>query len=335
MGLSLTIRQTMNFIILAFLLFSPLFLVETLAGSNCRCGEEGGSGPADYIINNDDDNVVKPNQYPWVVQLFITKVVDGKRGTFICGGTLVASKYIISAAHCMVGDQGKVRESDIQVTLGEHNLRKRNEGPLAELDLQVQKLVVHPDYNNLGSGNDISLLYLAQEVDLATYTPACLPTYFDSHRQRHGHSHRHRHSHSHRHRHSFAGVEALAVGWGRTSNRRHSGSDVLKQVKLMVVDEPTCQAALRDYYITPDMICAGGARGKDTCNGDSGGPLTYKFHDQLILIGDTSWGTLEGCGRAGKYGVYGRISYFRPWFEKEMNKLEAPSYCSSGSEAGY
>merc|ERR1711874_192820 len=232
MGLSLTIRQTMNFIILAFLLFSPLFLVETLAGSNCRCGEEGGSGPADYIINNDDDNVVKPNQYPWVVQLFITKVVDGKRGTFICGGTLVASKYIISAAHCMVGDQGKVRESDIQVTLGEHNLRKRNEGPLAELDLQVQKLVVHPDYNNLGSGNDISLLYLAQE-------------------------------------------------------------------------------------------------------GDSGGPLTYKFHDQHILIGDTSWGTLEGCGRAGKYGVYGRISYFRPWFEKEMNKLEAPSYCSSGSEAGY
>ena len=57
--LSLTIRQAMNFIILAFLLFSPLFLVETLAGSNCRCGEEGGSGPADYIINNDDDNVVK------------------------------------------------------------------------------------------------------------------------------------------------------------------------------------------------------------------------------------------------------------------------------------
>ena len=48
--LSLTIRQTMNFIILAFLLFSPLFLIETLAGTNCRCGEEGGSGPEDYII---------------------------------------------------------------------------------------------------------------------------------------------------------------------------------------------------------------------------------------------------------------------------------------------
>merc|ERR1719333_1385871 len=236
----------------------------------------------------------------------------------------------------MVGDRGKSRESDIRVRLGGHNLRQKNEGPLAELDLQVQKLVVHPDYKNHVYINDISLLYLAQEVDLATYTPACLPTYFDSHRHRlsHSHSHRHRHSHSHRHRHSFAGVEALAVGWGKTANRGH-GSDVLKQVKLMVVDEPTCQAAMRPSNITPDMICAGGARGKDACDGDSGGPLTYKFHDQHILIGDTSWGPEEGCGRAGKYGVYGRISYFRPWFEKEMNKLEAPSYCSSGSEAGY
>ena len=32
------------------LLFSPLFLIETLAGTYCRCGEEGGSGPEDYII---------------------------------------------------------------------------------------------------------------------------------------------------------------------------------------------------------------------------------------------------------------------------------------------
>ena len=47
--LFLTIRQAMNLIILAFLLFSPLFLVETQAGSNCRCGVEGGSDP-DYII---------------------------------------------------------------------------------------------------------------------------------------------------------------------------------------------------------------------------------------------------------------------------------------------
>merc|ERR1719213_68666 len=95
----------MNLIILAFLLFSPLFLVETQAGSNCRCGVEGGSDP-DYIIYGGGE-VEKPNQYPWMVRLTIRKIKHGKWGTYHCGGTLVASKYIITAAHCMVGDRGK------------------------------------------------------------------------------------------------------------------------------------------------------------------------------------------------------------------------------------
>merc|ERR1719219_2228370 len=293
----------MNFIILAFLLFSPLFLIETLAGSNCRCGEEGGSGPQDYIYGGGE--VDKPNQYPWMALLIITKVVGGELDTYQCGGTLVASKYIITAAHCVVGDEGVVRESDIKVRIGEHNLRQWQEGPLAELDLQVKKLVVHPHHTH--DRNDVAILYLAQEVDLATYTPACLP----------GNDHKET---------AYDGKKALALGWGK------GGGDVLKKVKLTVVDERTCQAALR-RPITPDMICAGGVKGEDTCQGDSGGPLTYNQNGQHILIGDTSFG--RGCGLAGKYGVYGRISYFRSWIEKEMNKLEAPSYCRSGSEAGY
>ena len=66
--------------------------------------------------------------------------------------------------------------------------------------------------------------------------------------------------------------------------------------------------------------------------GDSGGPLTYRYGGQHILIGDVSWGV--GCGPDGQYGVNGRISYFRPWIEMEMKKLEAPKYCRSGPDAG-
>ena len=67
-----------------------------------------------------------------------------------------------------------------------------------------------------------------------------------------------------------------------------------------------------------------------TCQGDSGGPLTYKSGGQHILIGDVSWG--KGCGPEGLYGVYGRISHYRQWIEREMKKLEAPKYCLSGPE---
>ena len=62
--------------------------------------------------------------------------------------------------------------------------------------------------------------------------------------------------------------------------------------------------------------------------GDSGGPLTYKRGGQHILIGDTSWGA--GCARDGKYGVYGRISFFREWIE---GKMSSPTYCGSGPDA--
>jgi len=63
--------------------------------------------------------------------------------------------------------------------------------------------------------------------------------------------------------------------------------------------------------------------------GDSGGPLTYKQDNgQHILIGDVSRG--EGCGRAGSYGKYGRISHMRRWIDSKMRNAE---FCLGGPNA--
>ena len=62
-----------------------------------------------------------------------------------------------------------------QATLGEHHRKKQGEGNLEELNVEVAKLIVHPKHNPATQDNDISILYLAQEVDLTTYTPVCLP----------------------------------------------------------------------------------------------------------------------------------------------------------------
>ena len=45
---------------------------------------------------------MKKNKYPWIVAL-ILKSDD----SHFCGGTLVASKYIVTAAHCMWADYEK------------------------------------------------------------------------------------------------------------------------------------------------------------------------------------------------------------------------------------
>ena len=65
-------------------------------------------------------------------------------------------------------------------------------------------------------------------------------------------------------------------------------------------------------------LCAGGVRGKDTCNGDSGGPLLGSEHpyEPFILIGLVSGGSRR-CG-IGTPTVYTRVSHYRNWILNHM-----------------
>ena len=48
------------------------------------------------------------------------------------------------------------------------------EGSLTEMTIDVTKYTNHENYNEMNLDNDIALIELAEEVDLAIYTPACL-----------------------------------------------------------------------------------------------------------------------------------------------------------------
>ena len=115
-------------------------------------------------------------------------------------------------------------------------------------------------------------------------------------------------------------------GWGALSYGTGDYPNVLMEVAVEVVTNQQCSTAYQG--IDEGMICAGGVEGEDSCQGDSGGPLTYKSGDQHVLIGDVSFG--DGCAQAGRYGVYGRISFFRSWIE---SKMTSPTFCGAGPDA--
>ena len=48
------------------------------------------------------------------------------------------------------------------------------EGSLTEMTIDVASYSNHENYNSGTTDNDITVIELAQEVDLTTYTPACL-----------------------------------------------------------------------------------------------------------------------------------------------------------------
>ena len=70
-----------------------------------------------------------------------------------------------------------------------------------------------------------------------------------------------------------------------------------------------------------NMICAGYEEGdKDSCKGDSGGPMTqFDKNDQATVIGVVSWGL--GCASEGKPGVYTKVAFFADWIEEAMKTL--------------
>ena len=61
-----------------------------------------------------------------------------------------------------------------QMRLGDHDLTSRGEGGLAEVTIRVVKYTNHEGFNKKTFQHDISIIELAKEVDLTTYTPACL-----------------------------------------------------------------------------------------------------------------------------------------------------------------
>merc|ERR1711994_1142624 len=84
----------------------------------------------------------------------------------------------MGAAHCMFTDQDAtqaVSASDITVRLGEHDLSSTADTTILK-DVQVKSIMNHESYAPAtGSlNNDITVLELMEEVDLDTYTPACL-----------------------------------------------------------------------------------------------------------------------------------------------------------------
>lgn len=99
-------------------------------------------------------------------------------------------------------------------------------------------------------------------------------------------------------------------------------SDILQKAQLDFINNLICAIRYNTskevpYGITPNMICAGDPRSeKDSCWGDSGGPLQVIHPKNLCLfqvIGITSFG--EGCAFPDTPGVYTRVSHYISWVE--------------------
>uniref|UniRef100_A0A6P7GK57 Phenoloxidase-activating factor 1-like n=1 Tax=Diabrotica virgifera virgifera TaxID=50390 RepID=A0A6P7GK57_DIAVI len=108
---------------------------------------------------------------------------------------------------------------------------------------------------------------------------------------------------------------AIVAGWGVTEDGYKS--QVLLQVRIPVLPLQECQKIYDNFAkITSNQICAGGSNGRDSCGGDSGGPLKeigeVNGKMKFIQHGIVSFGP-RNCGTERRPGIYTKVSSYMRW----------------------
>ncbi|MEW8064408.1 MAG: trypsin-like serine protease [Candidatus Thiodiazotropha sp.] len=244
-------------------------------------------------------NPAQSDAYPWMTAL-ISKT-DNEQ---FCGGSLIAERWVLTAAHCVESDSA----GNIQAYIGGTSLTDRSDGEVHD----ISYIHTHSEY---GEDHDIALLQLATPSSKRPISTASIQ--FDD---------------------GLADdTNLLVTGWGLTTNNEDaSGSINLLQVDVPLRNHEQCKAnylSTDEITITDNMICAGSTDGtRDSCNGDSGGPLMVRDSDNnLQLLGIVSFGSSQGCASATHPGVYTRVSRYQAWLDGKMNGITAsPSTLALG-----
>ncbi|XP_048873187.1 elastase 2 like [Brienomyrus brachyistius] len=237
------------------------------------------------VVGGED---ARPHSWPWQISL---QYLNNGEWRHTCGGTLISSDWVLTAAHCINN------RNTYRVALGKQNLKELEEP--GSVNIAAGKIVVNEKWNPLFIRNDIALVKLETPV---TFTddikPACLPEAGD-----------------------ILPNEApcYITGWGRL----YTGgpiADILQQALLPVVSHEICSQP--DWWgsqVTDNMVCAGGDGVVSGCNGDSGGPLNCRSADGSWAVhGIVSFGSGLSCNYPKKPTVFTRVSAYIDWMNTTM-----------------
>ncbi|XP_024144395.1 hepatocyte growth factor activator isoform X3 [Oryzias melastigma] len=233
-----------------------------------------------------------PGSHPWMAAIYIGK-------SDFCGGSLISSCWIVSAAHCF---NSNPLYHQVRVVLGQHYFNNTRFPSNYSRTFEVEKIIYPKHFSVFNPTlHDIVLIKLKKQDGRCVrkspfIRPICLPE---------------------KNMPFPDGYCCTISGWGYTQEKAREYSP-LQEAKVRLIPHETCRKPeVYGNHVTSDMICAG-LDCVDACQGDSGGPLACAKGDVSFLYGIISWG--EGCGRVGKPGVYTKVVNYIDWIQSVIKR---------------
>lgn len=215
------------------------------------------------------------NRVPYLVHLL-------DNGKFFCGGTIVANRYIVTAAHCVNG----VAARRLTVVAGTGQLSRRG------VRSKVVKVMVPKGFNRNTMTMDVAVLKLKTPLKGAHIRAIQLCNQGWK-----------------------PGSTFKVSGWGLTTENARSSPNQVRTVNVRSVSKAKCSARFRQQVqLSKTMFCASIPGRKDACAGDSGGPAVFNGK----LCGIVSWGI--GCARRAYPGVYTNVNQVKRFIRNAMKK---------------
>ncbi|XP_017922167.1 PREDICTED: serine protease 44-like [Capra hircus] len=194
-------------------------------------------------------------KWPWQVSVQVNSVHK-------CGGSLIAPRWVLTAAHCVRG------YSEYTVRLGDTLLQLNSQNAVV---IPVQDIICYKYYSYRTMRHDIALALLAFSVNYSAYIqPVCLPG---------------------KNFEVKAGTMCWATGWGRTLQFEPSRVPTLQETEQVILHYAKCNRMIKQQenpfpkVVRKGMICGYHEMSGGPCKGDSGGPLVCQFNDTWIQMG--------------------------------------------------